>query len=64
MGDLLLELQRSTGIMVLLISHDSQEIGRLSGRVVSIDAGKIVFSGTSEDWVRLRKDARHNPSEA
>jgi len=64
MGDLLLELQRSTGIMVLMISHDSQEIGRLSGRVVGIDAGKIVFSGTSEDWVRLRKDTRHNRSGA
>jgi thiamine transport system ATP-binding protein len=64
MGDLLLELQRTTGIMVLMISHDSQEIGRLAGRVVGIDAGKIVFSGTSEDWVRLRKDGRHNPSRA
>jgi len=61
MGDLLTELQRSTGIMVLVISHDSQEIGRLSERVVGIDAGKIVFSGTSEEWVRLRKDGRHNP---
>ena len=64
MGDLLLELQRTTGIMVLMISHDSQEIGRISGRVVAIDAGKIVFSGTSEEWVRLRKDPRHNPSGA
>lgn len=64
MGDLLLELQRSTGIMVLMISHDSQEIGRLAGRVVGIDAGRIVFSGTSKAWVRLRKDGRHNPSGA
>lgn len=64
MGDLLLELQRTTGILVLMISHDSQEIGRLAGRVVAIDAGKIIFSGTSEAWVRLRKDARHNPSGA
>jgi thiamine transport system ATP-binding protein len=64
MGDLLMELQRATGIMVLMISHDSQEIGRISGRVVSLDAGKIVFSGTSEEWVRLRKDGRHNPSGA
>jgi thiamine transport system ATP-binding protein len=64
MGDLLTELQRSTGIMVLVISHDSQEIGRLSERVVGIDAGKIVFSGTSEEWVRLRKDGRHNPPRA
>lgn len=64
MGDLLLELQRTTGIMVLMISHDSQEIARLSGRVVVVDAGEIIFSGTSDAWVRLRKDGRHNPSEA
>lgn len=64
MGDLLLELQRTTGIMVLVISHDSQEIARLAGRVVMIDAGKTVFSGTSEEWVRRRKDGRHNSSEA
>lgn len=64
MGDLLLELQQSTGIMVLMISHDSQEIGRLAGRVVGIDAGKIVFSGTSPEWVQRRKDGRHNPSQA
>ena len=64
MGDLLTELQRTTGIMVLMISHDSQEIGRLSRRVVVIDAGKIIFSGTSEEWVRLRKDDRHNASGA
>lgn len=64
MGNLLLELQKTTGIMVLMISHDSQEIARIAGRVVSIDAGRIVFSGTSEEWVRLRKDPRHNPSEA
>ena len=64
MGDLLTELQRTTGIMVLMISHDSQEIGRLAGRVVAIDAGKVIFSGTSEAWVRLRKDDRHNASGA
>jgi thiamine transport system ATP-binding protein len=64
MGDLLLELQRTTGIMVLVISHDSQEIGRLAERVVGIDAGKIVFSGPSEAWVRLRKDGRRNLPEA
>lgn len=63
MGDLLLELQRTTGILVLMISHDSQEIGRLARRVVAIHAGKIVFSGTSEAWVEHWKDRRHNPTE-
>ena len=64
MGDLLLDLQRATGITVLMISHDSQEIGRLAGRVVVIDAGNIVFSGTAESWVRQRGDSRHNPAGA
>lgn len=60
MGELLMELQRETGIMVLVISHDSQEIGRLAGRVVSIDAGRIAFSGTTEEWRSDREERRHN----
>lgn len=62
MGDLLLELQQATGIMVLMISHDSQEITRLAGRVIGIDAGTTVFSGSSEEWNALRKEARHDSS--
>ena len=60
MGDLLLELQSETGIMVLMISHDSQEIGRLAGRVITIDAGRIAFSGTTEEWRSNREERRHN----
>ena len=60
MGDLLVELQTETGIMVLMISHDSQEIGRLAGRVIAIDAGRIAFSGTTEEWRSDREERRHN----
>lgn len=64
MGDLLTELQDGTGIMVLMISHDSQEIGRLAGRVVTIDAGRIAFSGSTEEWRNDRAAGRHNSSRA
>lgn len=64
MGDLLLELQAGTGILVLMISHDSQEIGRLAGRVVTIDAGRVTFSGTTENWQRGRAQDRHISSRA
>lgn len=63
MGDLLLDLQRTTGIMVLMISHDSQEIHRLAGRVVVIDAGRIAASESVAHWARMREDGRHNRSE-
>jgi len=60
MGELLVELQGETGIMALVISHDSQEIQRLAGRVVTIDAGRIAFSGTTEEWRSDREERRHN----
>ena len=64
MGDLLAELREASGIMVLMISHDSQEIARLAGRVVTIDGGTITSSGSTEEWLRHREERRHNSSEA
>ena len=64
MGDLLLELQAATGIMVLMISHDSGEIGRLARRVVEIEAGRAVFSGRAGDWAGRRRDAGRNSGQA
>lgn len=58
MGDLLLELQRDSGIMVLVISHDAAEIGRLADRVVTISDGAIAFSGTVNDWQARRNETR------
>lgn len=60
MGDLLAELQSATGILVLMISHDSQEITRLAGRVVTIDGGTVTFFGGVEAWVQSRKDGPAN----
>lgn len=61
MGDLLLELQATTGVLVLMISHESEEITRLARCVVTIDAGEISFHGTVEDWARQRKEGRSDP---
>jgi thiamine transport system ATP-binding protein len=58
MGDLLLELQETTGAMVLMIGHDTEEISRLAGRVLAIDTGEIAFHGALEDWLRQRKEGR------
>lgn len=64
MGALLRDLQQATGMAVLMISHDSQEIVRLARRVVMIDEGRIVFSGDPETWLANRGDVRHNSSGA
>jgi thiamine transport system ATP-binding protein len=64
MGDLLGELRETSGIMVLMISHDSGEIARLAGRVVTIGGGGIAFSGSTEQWLRHREERRHNYPEA
>jgi len=54
MGDLVIELQRETGMMVLMISHDIREITRIAGRVIEIWDGRIAFSGSRADWVAER----------
>ena len=57
MGDLLLELQRDSGIMVLMISHDGQVIGRLADRVIIVEHGRAGFSGTTDEWQARRSKA-------
>jgi thiamine transport system ATP-binding protein len=64
MGDLLAELQASTGILVLMISHDSAEIRRLAGRVITIEAGRVAFSRTTEEWRSDREAHRDNSDRA
>jgi len=54
MGDLVVELQRETGMMVLMISHDRQEIARIAGRVIEIRDGRIAFSGSRDEWLAER----------
>lgn len=57
MGDLLAELQRESGIMVLMISHDGKEIGRLADRVIIVEHGRAGFSGTTDEWQARRGKA-------
>lgn len=64
MGDLLIDLARGSDVLVLMISHDSQEIARIAGRVVGIGKGRTVFSGVTEEWLRSRPGSRHNDTEA
>ena len=64
MGDLLAELREASDIMVLMISHDVSEIARLAGRVVTIDGGRIGFSGTTEEWLKRRREHGHNYTQA
>jgi ABC-type thiamine transport system ATPase subunit len=54
MGDLVVELQRETGMMVLMISHDIREIARIAGRVIEIREGRIGFSGNRDKWLATR----------
>lgn len=50
LGDLLMRLQRDHAMMVLMISHDREEIVRLADRVVEIRNGRNVFAGETRLW--------------
>ena len=56
MGETLKQLQQATGAMVLMISHDRQEILRLADRVVEIQDGRCAFVGTIVDWQRFAEN--------
>ncbi|MCU1417362.1 MAG: transporter ATP-binding protein [Schumannella sp.] len=47
--DLLVDLQRATGVSYLFISHDLGVISHLSDRVLVMKDGKVVESGTPDD---------------
>jgi thiamine transport system ATP-binding protein len=64
MGELLSELRATTGIMALMISHDSGEIARLADRVVAIGDGRTAFSGSRDEWLRHREEPRRNCPQA
>ncbi|MGV3550469.1 thiamine ABC transporter ATP-binding protein [Rhizobium sp.] len=64
MGDLLAELREASDIMVLMISHDASEIARLADSVVTIDGGRIGFSGSTEEWLKRRQERGHNYTQA
>ncbi|MDB5523462.1 MAG: thiQ [Rhizobium sp.] len=50
MGELLRTLQQDNAMMVLMISHDGREVGRLADRVVEIRDGRNVFTGGIVEW--------------
>ncbi len=56
MLDLLREIQRNTGIGIVLVSHDLGVVARIADRVAVMYAGKIVEIGTAED---IFYDPRH-----
>ena len=56
MLDLLRDIQRKTGIGIVLVSHDLGVVARIAGRVAVMYAGKIVEIGPAE---ALCYDPRH-----
>ena len=56
MLDLLRDIQRRTGISIVLVSHDLGVVARVADRVAVMYAGKIVEIGTAEE---IFYDPRH-----
>lgn len=50
MADLLIDLHRETGNTVLIVSHDPQEVARLSQNVLFVVEGRIAVDASSEDF--------------
>ena len=53
---LLLMLNRSLGITIVIVTHELMSIDRLDGRLIMLDEGQVVFSGTVEEAQR----SKHN----
>ena len=46
---LLLTLNRSLGITIVIVTHELLSIDRLDGRLLMLNEGRVVFSGTVEE---------------
>jgi thiamine transport system ATP-binding protein len=55
LGELLMRLQQDNRMMVLMISHDRNEILRLADRIVEIRNGRNVFAGDTVAWKQFAK---------
>ena len=53
--DLIAELRQS-GVTVLLTTHDLEEAERIADRIVIIDRGSVVASGTAAELMRSTED--------
>ena len=51
---LLLMLNRSLGITIVIVTHELMSIDRLDGRLIMLDEGQVVFSGTVEEAQRSK----------
>lgn len=58
MGGLLLDLQRETGITVLIVTHLPDDLQRLAGRVIFLDEGEILADEACKTFL-----AREEPPE-
>jgi len=54
--DLIIELRQS-GVTVLVTTHDLEEAERLADRIVIIDRGRVVASGTPAELMRSSEEA-------
>ena len=55
MAALLKDLHRQTGNTVIMVSHDRREVAELADDVVFLDGGRVVFWGSSEDFINHRE---------
>ncbi|MBZ9701714.1 MULTISPECIES: ABC transporter ATP-binding protein [unclassified Mesorhizobium] len=55
--DLLRDLQRETGMALIMITHDLQVAAAMADRIVVMNAGKIVETGKAEDVFKQPKHA-------
>ncbi|MCM2477131.1 ATP-binding cassette domain-containing protein [Rhizobium sp. CG5] len=53
MADLLIEMHQETGITVLIVSHDPQEVFRLSQNVLFVVDGRIAVDASREDFFAI-----------
>ena len=49
---LLLTLNRELGITIVVVTHELLSIGRLNGRLIMLDAGRVVFTGSTDEALR------------
>ena len=57
MGDVLQRAQRERGLSIILVEHDLEMVARLSDRVVVMQSGLVVATG-SFDEVMADQDVR------